>query len=108
MVLAGSNRDIDLKQAVGNNELTLTPRALFAPNRSMLEYHGKIDLILELEGITEVDDSKLSTRHDSQQRNPIALDNGRPETSRTESDDTGPICKYFTTYKSNSFAIWCN
>ena len=32
MVLAGSNRDIDLKQAVGNYKFTLTSRVLFAPN----------------------------------------------------------------------------
>ena len=103
MVLARSNRDIDL-----NYELTLTSRALFATNRSMLECYGKTDLIYKLEAITEVDDPRLSTRHDSQQRNPIALLNGRPETARTESDDPGPIYKYFATYKSNSFAIWCN
>ena len=43
MVLARSNRDIDLKQAVGNYEFILTPRALFAPNRSMFKCHGKAD-----------------------------------------------------------------
>ena len=64
VVLAGSNRDIDLKQAVGNYELTLTPRVLFAPIRSILECHGKTDLIHELKAITEVDDPRLSTRHD--------------------------------------------
>ena len=90
MVLARSNRDIDLKQAVGNYELTWTPTALFAPNRSMLECHGKTDLIHELEAITEVDDQRLSTRHDSQQRSPIAFHDGRPETAHTESDDPGP------------------
>ena len=73
MVLARSNRDIDLKQAVGNYELTLTPRALFAPNRSMLACYGKTDFIHELEAITEVDNPRLSKRHDSQQRNPIAF-----------------------------------
>ena len=44
MVLPRSNRDIDL-----DYELTLTSRALLAPNRSMLECHGKTDLIHELE-----------------------------------------------------------
>ena len=90
MVLARSNRDTDLKQAVGNYELTWTPRALFAPNRSMLECHGKTDIIYELEAITEVDDQRLSKRHDSQQRSPIAFHDGRPETAHTESDDPGP------------------
>ena len=31
MVLTKSNRDIDQKNALGNYEFTLTPRALFAP-----------------------------------------------------------------------------
>ena len=62
MVLARSKRDIDLKQAVGNYELTLTPRVPFAPNRSMLECHGKTYFIHELKAITEVDDPRLSTR----------------------------------------------
>ena len=36
MILTRSNRDIDQKNAVGNYEFTLTPRALFAPDGSML------------------------------------------------------------------------
>ena len=36
MVLARSIRDIDQKQAIGYYEFTLTPVALFAPNRVML------------------------------------------------------------------------
>ena len=43
MVLAGSNRDIDLKQAVSNYELTLTPRVLFA--RTGLCWNVKVRLI---------------------------------------------------------------
>jgi len=36
MVLTRSNRDIDQKSAIGNYEFTLTPRALFAPDGSVL------------------------------------------------------------------------
>ena len=36
MVIARSNRDIDQKQAVGTYEFTLTPRALFSANGSVL------------------------------------------------------------------------
>ena len=36
MVLTRSNRDTDQKNAVANYEFTLTPRALFAPDGSML------------------------------------------------------------------------
>ena len=44
-----SNRDINQKQAIGNYELTLTPRALFAANRAMMPYTGKAKLIQLLE-----------------------------------------------------------
>ena len=36
VVLGRFNRDIDQKQAIGNHEFTLTPRALFAPNGAKL------------------------------------------------------------------------
>ena len=36
MVLARSNRDINQKEAIGNHEFTLTPRALFAPDGIIL------------------------------------------------------------------------
>jgi len=36
MVLARSNRDINQKEAIGNYEFTLTPRALFAPDGTVL------------------------------------------------------------------------
>ena len=49
MVFARSNRDIDQKQAIGNYELTLTPRALFAPNGAMLPCTDKAKLIHLLE-----------------------------------------------------------
>ena len=49
MVLARSNRDIDQKQAIGNYELTLTPRALFAANGAMLPCTDKAKLIHLLE-----------------------------------------------------------
>ena len=49
VVLARSNRDIDQKQAIGNYELTLTPRALFAQNGAMLPCTDKAKLIHLLE-----------------------------------------------------------
>ena len=54
MVLARSNRDIDQKQAVGTYEFTLTPRALFSPNGSVLPCNDKSKCIHVLE--------KLATR----------------------------------------------
>ena len=49
MVLAKSNRDIDQKSAIGNFEFTLTPRALFAPDGSILPCAEKSKLIHCLE-----------------------------------------------------------
>lgn len=45
MVLARSNRDINQKEAIGNYEFTLTPRALFAPDGTVLPCHDKSKLI---------------------------------------------------------------
>ena len=45
MVLARSNRDINQKDAVGNYEFTLTPRALFAPDGTVLPCQDKSKLI---------------------------------------------------------------
>ena len=36
MILARSSRDINQKEAIGNHEFTLTPRALFAPDGTIL------------------------------------------------------------------------
>ena len=49
MVLARSNRDIDLKNAVGNYELALTPRVLFGSDESILPCTDKSKLIHYLE-----------------------------------------------------------
>ena len=49
MVLARSNRDIDLKNAVGKYEFTVTPRALFAPDGYILPCTDKSKLIHCLE-----------------------------------------------------------
>ncbi|KAG1671771.1 hypothetical protein GQR58_016271 [Nymphon striatum] len=48
MVLARSSRDVDQKEAIGNLEFTLTPRALFAPSGSLLPCNDKSKLILAL------------------------------------------------------------
>ena len=53
MVLARSNRVIDLKNAVGNYEFTLTPRAPFAPDGSILPCTDKSKLIHYLEKLGE-------------------------------------------------------
>ena len=56
MVLTRSNRDIDQKNAVGNYEFTLTPRALFAPDGSMLMCTDKSKLIHVLEKLASTVD----------------------------------------------------
>ena len=45
MVLARSSRDINQKEAIGNYEFTLTPRALFAPDGTILPCLDKSKLI---------------------------------------------------------------
>ena len=45
MVLARSNRDINQKEAIGNYEFTLTPRAFFAPDGTILPCLDKSKLI---------------------------------------------------------------
>lgn len=49
MVLARSNRDMDQKEEIGNKEFTLTPRALCAPDGSVLPCTNKSKLIHLLE-----------------------------------------------------------
>ena len=45
MVLARSSRDINHKEAIGNHKFTLTPRALFAPDGTILPCLDKSKLI---------------------------------------------------------------
>ena len=45
MVLARSSRDINQKEAIGNHEFTLTPRAFFAPDGTILPCLDKSKLI---------------------------------------------------------------
>ena len=45
IVLAWSNRDVDQKKAIGTYEFTLTPRAFFAPDGSLLPCNDKSKLI---------------------------------------------------------------
>ena len=49
MILSRSNRDIDQKHAISNHEFTLTPRALFAPDGSMLPCTDKAKIIHSLQ-----------------------------------------------------------
>ena len=55
MVLTRSNRDIDQKNTIGNYEFTLTPRALFAPDGSMLPCTDKSKLIHNLQKLANTD-----------------------------------------------------
>lgn len=45
MVLAKSSRDIGQKETIGNHEFALTPRALFAPDVTILPCLDKSKLI---------------------------------------------------------------
>jgi len=56
MVLTRSNRDIDQKNAIGNYEFTLTLRALFAPDGSMLMCTDISKLIHDLEKLASIVD----------------------------------------------------
>ncbi|KAK5903111.1 hypothetical protein CgunFtcFv8_006920 [Champsocephalus gunnari] len=86
MVLARSNRDINQKEAIGNYEFTLTPRALFASNGKILPCHDKSKLISLLEKLTREDvpheDHQLpqtgSTTHQD------AMDTGFIDTTSTD------------------------
>ncbi|KAK5911790.1 hypothetical protein CesoFtcFv8_001726 [Champsocephalus esox] len=86
MVLARSNRDINQKEAIGNYEFTLTPRALFASNGTILPCHDKSKLISLLEKLTREDvpheDHQLpqtgSTTHQD------AMDTGFIDTTSTD------------------------
>ena len=57
MVLATSSRDIDQKNAIGNYEFTLTPRALFAPDGSILPRSDKSKLIHSLENFSKTNEN---------------------------------------------------
>ena len=57
MILARSNRDIDQKHAIGTYEFTLTPRALFSPDGSLLPCTDKSKLIHSLKSIADNDPS---------------------------------------------------
>ncbi|KAK5912068.1 hypothetical protein CesoFtcFv8_001978 [Champsocephalus esox] len=86
MVLARSNRDINQKEAIGNYEFTITPRALFASNGTILPCHDKSKLISLLEKLTREDvpheDHQLpqtgSTTHQD------AMDTGFIDTTSTD------------------------
>ena len=55
------NRDIDQKNVVGNYEFTLTPRALFAPDGSMLPCTEKSKLIHNLVKLANTDETNEKT-----------------------------------------------
>ena len=82
MVLARSSRDIDQKHAIGNYEFTLTPRALFAPDGSILPCTDKSKLIHSLDnfGKTTETHADAQAAEATEQANDIA-DTGTPSTS---------------------------
>ena len=49
IIIAKSNRDVDLKHAIGHHEFTVTPRAFFAASGSVLPCQDKAKLIHFLE-----------------------------------------------------------
>jgi len=55
MVMARSSRDINQKEAIGNHEFTLTPRALFAPDGTILSCLDKSKLIHLLNKLATAD-----------------------------------------------------
>ena len=79
MVLAKSNRDIDKKSAAGNFEFTLTPRALFAPDGSILPCAGKSKLIHCLEKLDKNNETDQNAQLLSSEDHVEAID--EPETS---------------------------
>lgn len=64
MVLAKSNRDIDQKDAIGNYDFTLTPRALFSPKGSFLTCSDKSKLIHVLRKLISEQTGKNSSLPD--------------------------------------------
>lgn len=93
MVLARSNRDIDLKQAIGNYEFTLTPRALFAPNGAMLPCTDKSKLIhlLEKLGTAEPPDDDQQQLQDASGLQRDAVDSETMDFTHTEGDTNRKI-----------------
>ena len=93
MVLARSKRDIDLKQAIGNYEFTLTPRALFAPNGAMLPCNDKSKLIhlLEKLGTAEPPDDDQQQLQDASGLQRDAVDSETMDFTHTEGDPSRKI-----------------
>ncbi len=59
MVLTKSSRDINQKEAIGNHEFTLTPRALFAPDGSILPCLNKSKLIHPLNKLATTETTQV-------------------------------------------------
>ena len=80
MVLAWSSKEVDQKHAVGNYELTLTPRALFSPSGSLLPCSDKSKLIHALEKLAATE---------RQCNDPLHLESEMSHTQDEEMDTTG-------------------
>jgi len=91
MVLTKSSRDIDKKHAIGNYEFTLTPRALFSPNASLLACTDKSKLIHVLENLIQMeatsDDEQLLPRQAQSKDEPtvLPLDSASSQHSNSQS-----------------------
>jgi len=107
MVLAKSNRDIDKKSAAGNFEFTLTPRALFAPDGSILPCAGKSKLIHCLEKLDKNNETDQNAQLPSSEDHVEAID--EPETSIAASPKIvivdGMVLVQQTTKKSGTISI---
>ena len=77
--MPASNIDIDQKQAVGTYEFTLTPRALFSPNGSVLPCNEKSILIHVLEKLTTRETTEADQQSDE---DPIETDADPPDHRR--------------------------
>ena len=74
MVLSRSSRDVDQKDAIGNFEFTVTPRALFAPNGSLLSCTDKSKLIHNLEKFANKEPSLPEDELDATHMEPAPAD----------------------------------
>ena len=74
MVLARSNRNVNQKDAIGNHEFTVTPRALFASDGTILPCLDKLKLIHLLNKLTTAETPQVDQQpEDRMDTTPDAL-----------------------------------
>ena len=107
MVLARSNRDIDQKQAIGNYEFTLTPRALVAPNGAMLPCTDKAKLIHLLElGAAEPPDDAQQQLQDASGLQGDAVGLETMDFTHTVPQEPNPY--FLVRWTTSAVKGWCN